>query len=101
MRRLVAKKWNAPSKATLAAPPDSSANAVNRPKYHGRRQARHLERLRFCDAHPSIVANRAPELMRPEKAPESGSPPQTRTELQAWIRGHLHLPAPLENALIA
>src|SRR5204862_7389730 len=39
--------------------------------------------------------------MRPEKAPASGSPPQTRTELQAWIPEHLHLPAPLENGLIA
>src|SRR2546427_1345476 len=39
--------------------------------------------------------------MQPEKAPDPGSIPQTRTELQAWVREQLKLPAPLENALIA
>src|SRR5437868_12583350 len=40
-------------------------------------------------------------LMRPEKAPAPGSLPQTRTELQAWVREHLRLAATLETGLLA
>jgi diguanylate cyclase (GGDEF)-like protein len=39
--------------------------------------------------------------MRPEKAPAPGSLPQTRTELQAWVREHLRLAAALETGLLA
>ena len=39
--------------------------------------------------------------MQPEKAPDSGSIPQTRTELQAWVREQLKLATALENALLA
>jgi len=38
--------------------------------------------------------------MRPEKAPVPGTLPQTRTELQAWVREHLHLVPALETALL-
>jgi PleD family two-component response regulator len=38
--------------------------------------------------------------MRPEKATELGPQPQTRNELQTWVRGHLHLPPQLEAALL-
>jgi PleD family two-component response regulator len=38
--------------------------------------------------------------MRPEKVPEPGTLPQTRTELQAWVREHLRLGAALETALL-
>jgi PleD family two-component response regulator len=39
--------------------------------------------------------------MRPEKAPLPGTAPQTRSELQAWIREQLHLPSPVEAALLS
>jgi GGDEF domain-containing protein len=39
--------------------------------------------------------------MRPDKLDDPSPQPQTRSELQGWIRDHLHLPADLENALIA
>src|SRR3989475_5370588 len=39
--------------------------------------------------------------MQPEKAPDPGSIPQTRTELQAWVREQLKLATALENALLA
>src|SRR5206468_11730130 len=40
--------------------------------------------------------------MRPEKVPASGDPlPQTRNELQQWVRERLRLPAALESALMA
>ena len=40
--------------------------------------------------------------MRPEKTPASADPlPQTRSELQQWVRERLRLPAALETALIA
>jgi GGDEF domain-containing protein len=39
--------------------------------------------------------------MRPEKIPELGGRPQTRNELQAWIRDHLRLPITLESTLVA
>jgi PleD family two-component response regulator len=39
--------------------------------------------------------------MRPEKAPSPGMAPQTRNELQAWIREQLHLPAAVETALLS
>src|SRR5438034_2033078 len=39
--------------------------------------------------------------MQPEKAPDSGSIPQTRTELQAWVREQLKLAMAVENALLA
>jgi diguanylate cyclase (GGDEF)-like protein len=38
--------------------------------------------------------------MRPEKAPGTGAHPQTRNELQGWVRDHLRLPAQLETALL-
>jgi PleD family two-component response regulator len=38
--------------------------------------------------------------MRPEKAPSTGTAPQTRTELQAWIREQLGLAAAVESALL-
>ena len=38
--------------------------------------------------------------MRPEKAPSAGTAPQTRTELQAWIREQLGLAAAVESALL-
>jgi PleD family two-component response regulator len=38
--------------------------------------------------------------MRPEKATEPGPQPQTRNELQNWVRGQLHLPSQLEAALL-
>jgi len=40
--------------------------------------------------------------MRPEKAPAPADPlPQTRNELQQWVRERLRLPAALESALMA
>jgi GGDEF domain-containing protein len=36
-----------------------------------------------------------------DKAPGRGSLPQTRAELQEWVRVHLHLPAMLEAALLS
>src|SRR5438270_7343812 len=39
--------------------------------------------------------------MRPEKVPAPGTLPQTRNELQSWVREHLRLPAALETSLIA
>src|SRR5437867_5356123 len=40
--------------------------------------------------------------MRPEKVtPPPTLPPQTRHDLQAWVREHLHLPAHLETSLLA
>jgi diguanylate cyclase (GGDEF)-like protein len=39
--------------------------------------------------------------MRPETRPTLEPQPQTRTELQGWIRDHLHLPSALESALLA
>jgi PleD family two-component response regulator len=38
--------------------------------------------------------------MRPEQAPSTGTSPQTRTELHAWIREQLRLPAAVETALL-
>lgn len=38
--------------------------------------------------------------MRISKAVETGPPPQTRTELQAWVHDHLHLPPESESALL-
>lgn len=38
--------------------------------------------------------------MRIAKAVETGPPPQTRTELQAWIHDHLRLPLESETALL-
>jgi len=38
--------------------------------------------------------------MRPLKATDSGPQPQTRNELQAWVREHLQLSGPLETALL-
>jgi GGDEF domain-containing protein len=39
--------------------------------------------------------------MRPEKAPTPGPQPQTRNELQIWVRERLTLPAPLETELLS
>jgi diguanylate cyclase (GGDEF)-like protein len=39
--------------------------------------------------------------MRPEKAPAPPSQPQTRNELQQWIRHYLHLEPSVETALLA
>jgi GGDEF domain-containing protein len=39
--------------------------------------------------------------MRPESLSKSEPQPQTRSELQTWIRDHLHLPATVESALIS
>jgi GGDEF domain-containing protein len=39
--------------------------------------------------------------MRPESFAQSEPQPQTRSELQTWIRGHLNLPAALESALLS
>src|SRR2546427_12015308 len=39
--------------------------------------------------------------MRPEKVIHSDPPPETRSELQVWIREHLHLPSSLETSLLA
>src|SRR6267142_3185805 len=39
--------------------------------------------------------------MRPEQAPTPGPQPQTRSELQDWVRSTLHLPSPLESALLS
>jgi diguanylate cyclase (GGDEF)-like protein len=39
--------------------------------------------------------------MRPDKTPTSGTPPQTRSDLQLWIREHLRLSPALESALVA
>jgi diguanylate cyclase (GGDEF)-like protein len=38
--------------------------------------------------------------MRPEKLPDQVPQPQTRNELQNWVREQLHLPASLETALL-
>jgi PleD family two-component response regulator len=38
--------------------------------------------------------------MRPDKLPVPGPLPQTRAELQGWIRDHLRLPPALETALL-
>src|SRR5437762_6590115 len=39
--------------------------------------------------------------MRLDQAPSPGSTPQTRAELQAWIREQMHLPSPVEAALLS
>jgi GGDEF domain-containing protein len=39
--------------------------------------------------------------MRPDKTPTSGTPPQTRSDLQLWIREHLRLSPALETSLLA
>jgi diguanylate cyclase (GGDEF)-like protein len=39
--------------------------------------------------------------MPPEKLPTSAAFPQTRTELQAWVRRELHLPSSLEASLLS
>ncbi len=39
--------------------------------------------------------------MRPEKLPTSGPQPQTRTELQAWVRERLQLSPSVEQALLS
>jgi diguanylate cyclase (GGDEF)-like protein len=39
--------------------------------------------------------------MRPEHLTASDPQPQTRNELQAWVRDHLKLPTPLESLLLA
>ncbi len=39
--------------------------------------------------------------MRPEKVPDPGPLPQTRSELHAWIEEHLRLSVPLEAGLLA
>src|SRR5581483_5408010 len=39
--------------------------------------------------------------MRPDKSPLPDRQPQTRAELQGWIREHLRLPAAHETALLA
>ena len=39
--------------------------------------------------------------MRPESLSQPEPQPQTRSELQTWIRDRLNLPAPVENALIS
>src|SRR5438874_5952458 len=39
--------------------------------------------------------------MRPDKAPIPGTAPQTRSELQAWIREHLHLATAAETTLVS
>jgi diguanylate cyclase (GGDEF)-like protein len=42
------------------------------------------------------------QFARPEKgAPAEVQPPQTRNELQSWVRDHLTLPAPLETSLLS
>src|SRR5688572_14336340 len=41
-----------------------------------------------------------PALMRPDPAADPAGQPQTRNELQGWVRQHLRLPAPLETALL-
>src|SRR5262245_60369332 len=41
------------------------------------------------------------EAMLPDKITEADAPPQTRAELQIWIREHLRLTAELESSLIA
>jgi len=38
--------------------------------------------------------------MRPDKVPNTTATPQTRTELQSWVREHLHLPPSLETSLL-
>jgi GGDEF domain-containing protein len=56
-----------------------------------------------CDTQSSggmrFVVAGAP--MRPEKVAEPGPQPQTRSELQNWVREHLHLTAQLETALLS
>jgi diguanylate cyclase (GGDEF)-like protein len=47
------------------------------------------------------MAPASPEFMSLEKAPERRSLPQTRTELQEWVRSQLHLPTALESALLS
>lgn len=44
---------------------------------------------------------KANHFMRPDKAGDLGPSPQTRTELQAWVRSHLELTPALERALLA
>src|SRR4051794_22244775 len=39
--------------------------------------------------------------MRPEKLPDQVPQPQTRNELQNWVREQLHLQTPLETTLLA
>ena len=41
------------------------------------------------------------QFARPEKGAPAEPQPQTRNELQAWVRDHLALPAPLETALLS
>jgi diguanylate cyclase (GGDEF)-like protein len=38
--------------------------------------------------------------MQPDKMDLDREPPQTRAELQSWVRGHLHLPAAVEAELL-
>src|SRR4029078_11358510 len=41
------------------------------------------------------------QFARPEKGAPAEAQPQTRNELQSWVRDHLTLPAPLETALLS
>ena len=41
------------------------------------------------------------DVMRSDTTPAGGEHPQTRSELQAWVRQRLRLPAPAEAALLA
>ncbi len=38
--------------------------------------------------------------MRPQRAPKNEFPPQTRTELELWVRQHLELPPLVEQSLL-
>jgi len=41
------------------------------------------------------------QFARPEKGAPAEAQPQTRNELQSWVRDHLTLPAPLETSLLS
>src|SRR5438128_1425607 len=52
------------------------------------------------DARTPTCLRCADEAMQPERIPPSNPQPQTRAELQTWVREHLRLPAGLEGALL-
>src|SRR3954464_12180066 len=47
-----------------------------------------------------LSGSRRVPSMRSEKLTAADPPPQTRNELQGWVREHLKLPAPLETSLL-
>jgi diguanylate cyclase (GGDEF)-like protein len=53
------------------------------------------------DADDMVERSAQTDLMRSEQGTDPDPQPQTRNELQAWVRDHLRLTAPLETSLLS